>query len=317
MIVALCVLATVPAAGGATSEARHRYLADVTLRIKAYRVFSDASIILGERPIVNVDTKGRETERGCRPPRRPCPLSGLLSTHPQGSRFDTKGWGERSSSRPKAGVSMPLLSSLAISKRCGLQLRGSGARLRSAAYLQKRWAAARCAAPSFAPARGSLEWLRATVPYRQSVNRARGGVAANLRWYPPAMVWEFVFLMLILKIPVIYLCVVVYWAIRGERGPAEPVRLLPRPRLIRGRPGRAAPAGAVPGRMGRLAAATHALLDGRPPGVNTQPVERASTADIVSGFLSVVAIAAALFSLAYRPVRWTRSRSFSPSSRRA
>lgn len=40
------------------------------------------------------------------------------------------------------------------------------------------------------------------------------------------MVWEFIFLMLILKIPVIYLCLVVYWAIRGERGPAEPVRVV-------------------------------------------------------------------------------------------
>ena len=41
------------------------------------------------------------------------------------------------------------------------------------------------------------------------------------------MVWEFVFLMVILKIPVIYLCLVVYWAIRGDRGPAEAARLSP------------------------------------------------------------------------------------------
>jgi hypothetical protein len=40
------------------------------------------------------------------------------------------------------------------------------------------------------------------------------------------MVWEFIFLMLILKIPVIYLCLVVYWAIRGEKGPAEGAPLL-------------------------------------------------------------------------------------------
>lgn len=43
------------------------------------------------------------------------------------------------------------------------------------------------------------------------------------------MVWEFIFLMLILKIPVIYLCAVVYWAIKGERGPAEPAPLLADP----------------------------------------------------------------------------------------
>jgi Sec-independent protein secretion pathway component TatC len=37
--------------------------------------------------------------------------------------------------------------------------------------------------------------------------------------------------------------------------------------------------------------------------VNAQPVDRMSTADVVAGFLAVVAIAAALFSLAYRPIR--------------
>src|SRR5207247_555429 len=37
--------------------------------------------------------------------------------------------------------------------------------------------------------------------------------------------------------------------------------------------------------------------------VNARPAERTSTADIVSGFLSVIAIFAALFSLAYRPIR--------------
>lgn len=41
------------------------------------------------------------------------------------------------------------------------------------------------------------------------------------------MVWEFIFLMVILKIPVIYLCLVVYWALRGERPPAEAARLVP------------------------------------------------------------------------------------------
>jgi len=43
------------------------------------------------------------------------------------------------------------------------------------------------------------------------------------------MVWEFVFLMVILKIPVIYLCVVVYWAIKAERGPAEGAALVASP----------------------------------------------------------------------------------------
>ena len=45
------------------------------------------------------------------------------------------------------------------------------------------------------------------------------------------MVWEFIFLMVILKIPVIYLCAVVYWAVRGEGGPAEPAVLLGAPEV--------------------------------------------------------------------------------------
>jgi hypothetical protein len=39
------------------------------------------------------------------------------------------------------------------------------------------------------------------------------------------MVWEFVFMMVILKIPIIYLCVVVYWAIKAEPNPPEPALL--------------------------------------------------------------------------------------------
>jgi len=39
----------------------------------------------------------------------------------------------------------------------------------------------------------------------------------------PDSVWEIVFLMAILKIPVVYLCVVVYYAIKAEPKPgAEP-----------------------------------------------------------------------------------------------
>jgi hypothetical protein len=39
------------------------------------------------------------------------------------------------------------------------------------------------------------------------------------------MVWEFVFMMVILKIPIVYLCLVVYWAVRSEPRPPEPARL--------------------------------------------------------------------------------------------
>jgi hypothetical protein len=38
------------------------------------------------------------------------------------------------------------------------------------------------------------------------------------------MVWEFVFLMFVLKIPIVYLCLVVYWAIKAEPRPPGPVR---------------------------------------------------------------------------------------------
>jgi hypothetical protein len=36
------------------------------------------------------------------------------------------------------------------------------------------------------------------------------------------MVWEIVFMLLILKIPIVYLCVVVWYAIREEPAPTDP-----------------------------------------------------------------------------------------------
>jgi hypothetical protein len=39
------------------------------------------------------------------------------------------------------------------------------------------------------------------------------------------MVWEFIFMMLILKIPIVYLCLVVYWAVKAEPKPPEPALL--------------------------------------------------------------------------------------------
>ena len=35
------------------------------------------------------------------------------------------------------------------------------------------------------------------------------------------MIWEIVFMLVILKIPVVYLCAVVWWAIRAEPRPLE------------------------------------------------------------------------------------------------
>jgi hypothetical protein len=72
------------------------------------------------------------------------------------------------------------------------------------------------------------------------------------------VVWELVFMMLVLKIPILYLCAVVWWAIRAEPRPLEGAALLvpaepkvgpepcdyrprrqlrPRPRPRRGYPG--------------------------------------------------------------------------------
>lgn len=35
------------------------------------------------------------------------------------------------------------------------------------------------------------------------------------------MVWEVVFMLLVLKIPIVYLCVVVWWAIKAEPSPPD------------------------------------------------------------------------------------------------
>jgi hypothetical protein len=37
--------------------------------------------------------------------------------------------------------------------------------------------------------------------------------------------WELLFMMLILKLPIAYLCYVVYWAIKSEPDPPEPALL--------------------------------------------------------------------------------------------
>lgn len=37
------------------------------------------------------------------------------------------------------------------------------------------------------------------------------------------MVWETIFLLVVLKIPIVYLCFVVWWAVRSEPAPPEPL----------------------------------------------------------------------------------------------
>jgi hypothetical protein len=40
-------------------------------------------------------------------------------------------------------------------------------------------------------------------------------------------VWELIWLMVIMKIPILYLCWVVYWAIKSEPRPQQPAVLVP------------------------------------------------------------------------------------------
>lgn len=71
------------------------------------------------------------------------------------------------------------------------------------------------------------------------------------------MTWELIWMLVILKIPVIYLCLVVRWAVRARPAPLEPalqrvpVEIDPRPGWrfldMRARPSKRGPHGA-PGR---------------------------------------------------------------------
>jgi len=86
--------------------------------------------------------------------------------------------------------------------------------------------------------------------------------------YTPGVVWEAIFMLVILKIPVVYLCVVVWWAIRSEPRPYEgaalgPAAVEPEPRApwswwqrrVRRRPRRGGPHGAPARTYGRRAPA--------------------------------------------------------------
>jgi hypothetical protein len=86
------------------------------------------------------------------------------------------------------------------------------------------------------------------------------------------MVWEAVFLLVVLKIPIVYLCVVVWWAIKAEPRPEAGAGLVARvsptdgspcdwrerrrERLLRGGPRRRPP-------RGRPARTAYARFEGR------------------------------------------------------
>jgi hypothetical protein len=53
----------------------------------------------------------------------------------------------------------------------------------------------------------------------------REGLGRSSIAYTQPIVWELIFMMVILKIPIAYLCFVVYWAVKAEpKPPEEPVR---------------------------------------------------------------------------------------------
>ena len=68
------------------------------------------------------------------------------------------------------------------------------------------------------------------------------------------MIWELVFMLVILKIPVVYMCAVVWWAVRAEPRPPEgAARLAP------------VPAPAPPPHCDWNRRRAERLRDGRPP----------------------------------------------------
>ena len=54
-----------------------------------------------------------------------------------------------------------------------------------------------------------------------------GGWTTVFAAYTGRVVWEAVFMLLVLKIPLVYLGFVVWWAIRAEPRPEEPAALVP------------------------------------------------------------------------------------------
>ena len=71
------------------------------------------------------------------------------------------------------------------------------------------------------------------------------------------MTWELIWMLVILKIPVIYLCLVVWWAIRAEPQPLEPA--------LRSAASRARPEARTGGSRGSARGGPAVGRTGRPP----------------------------------------------------
>jgi hypothetical protein len=71
--------------------------------------------------------------------------------------------------------------------------------------------------------------LIATTPSRVDVERNPGPTdPEGHRVHSTNVVWEALFLLLVLKIPIVYLCLVVWWAIKAEPHPEEGAGLVAR-----------------------------------------------------------------------------------------
>ena len=111
-------------------------------------------------------------------------------------------------------------------------------------------------------------------------------------------------MMLVLKIPILYLCAVVWWAVRAEPRPLEGAALpvaQGRARALRSPPTAASPAAAAtPSRVRPFA--SRGARQG-PPVTHPRALERERPAEIVAGFLASASIFMSFVGLAYRPLR--------------
>ena len=121
------------------------------------------------------------------------------------------------------------------------------------------------------------------------------------------MVWEIVFMLLILKIPLVWVCVVSWWAIKSEPAPPEDevgvVADTPPPG--------GSPGGTVTASAGRCAPTHRARRrlrvtsesgpwqrwSARMTSVDAPADSRHSSADVVAGFLAVASIVLSLFAM--------------------
>ena len=144
----------------------------------------------------------------------------------------------------------------------------------------------------------------------------------------PDSVWEIVFLMVILKIPIGYLCFVIWYAVKAEPKPEEGAGNTAELGPDDGGPGRPAPADAsraAPARSSRrpvpllsaraayrrrarrekatmsdVSAESH--VDEALP-VEAQPARSRASAEVVAGYLAALSIFASVIALAWHPLR--------------